>query len=73
MSNNPRFPEARPSEVGPHDVNEEQNDPKAKLRKPEEDYANETGGQAAVVGPRQPGPGARALTRPQQAEKPGKG
>ncbi|WBV42791.1 hypothetical protein [Pseudoroseomonas cervicalis] len=67
--NNPRFSEARPAELGPHDVNEEQNDPHAKPRRPEQAYNQETGGQAAAVGPRQPGPGAKALTRPQEEGK----
>ncbi|MCQ4162886.1 hypothetical protein NON00_23570 [Roseomonas sp. GC11] len=62
--NKPRFPSARPAEVGPHDVSVEQNDPDAKLRRPEEAYSEETGGQADGVGRRPPTPGARALVRP---------
>lgn len=50
MTNEPRYSGARPAEVGPHDVNDDQNDPKAKGRRPEDAYKNEIGGQVAGLG-----------------------
>jgi hypothetical protein len=46
---------ARPANVGPHDVNEDQHDPDAPKRKPEDMYKTEVEGQAAIVGPKTSG------------------
>lgn len=51
MAHNPRYSTARPDNVGPHDPNKDQTDPKAPKRRPEEAYKNETEGQAAAVIP----------------------
>ncbi|MDJ0387703.1 hypothetical protein QMO56_06225 [Roseomonas sp. E05] len=51
MDDRKRYETARPSNVGPHDVNKDQADPQARRPVPEKMYNNEVGGQAAIVGP----------------------
>ena len=53
---------ARPSNVGPHDRQEDQHDPNAPKRRPEEMYSNEVEGQAAIVGPKPKAPGKAPVT-----------
>ena len=60
MTTNPRYPSARPAEVGPHDVKEEQNDPQAKGQVPEKAYNNEIEGQVAATGKGRPPAGKDA-------------
>jgi hypothetical protein len=59
---------ARPSNVGPHDPNKDQHDPDAPKRTPEDAYAAEVGGQAAIVGPRTLGKAAPVNIRVKGAE-----
>lgn len=53
---------ARPSNVGPHDRQEDQYDPNAPKRRPEEMYSSEVEGQAAIVGPKPKAPGKAPVT-----------
>ena len=53
---------ARPSNVGPHDRQEDQHNPNAPERWPEEMYSSEVEGQAAIVGPKPKAPGKAPVT-----------
>ena len=63
---------ARPSNVGPHDRQEDQHDPDAPKRRPEEMYGSEGEGQAAIVGPRRKPSGKAPVTiKPKGAQDDG--
>jgi hypothetical protein len=66
MTNDPKYRTARPANVGPHDVNDDQSDPKAPKRRPEQAYSNEVAGQAAAVGPKGASKGSETLTNPRK-------